>query len=834
MKNKKMKQFLSVLSITAILGSTALMPVSSNEVKAESLNNVSINEIAWMGTSISYSDEWLELYNDSNKDIDLTGWTLGATDGSPSIQLSGVIPAKGYFLMEKTDDNSVADVLADLIYSGSLSNTSEVLELRDGNGLLVDTVDAWYAGDNTSKATMERVSPLLSGTDSANWVNGSEVYNGGLGTPKAKNSSTSELRQVVVNEVAWMGTNNSYSDEWMELYNNSSVDIDLTGWTLNTQDGTPSINLSGVIPAQGYFLLEKTDDNSVTTANADLVYSGSLGNTGEFLELRDSNGVLVDTVDNWYAGDNDTKATMERVNSNEFGSISSNWVTATEVYADGLGTPKAPNNETTSDSGSTDGSTGDSGSTDTTTGTNICNDNTERLNNVSEELHAINVYFNKCALTEYSLTGNETNYNVNLEDRLIHRLNQATTTIDFATYEINLPRVVDTLITKASEGVDVRVIADAKDGTDPHYAERYETMRLYVEKMVRGKDGIVGTNDDIYVFSDSPMLVVEDSTKRANFGLPTDFTDFSYGTYTIGSSTQTGYLFVDAEQQSDGSYYSPGVQMHNKFAVVDDTWVFTGSWNFTVTGLYGTEENMANGVLGGNQQHVVEVHASEVANAYETEFNEMWGSSTLTPDAMISNFGTGKTDNTQHVFNVGGKTVEVYFAVGDDPVGKVTQMVKNEADLNTYFSIFAWSDQALVDELKHKYEGSYNDLEGTLTGFDVKGLFDASFWNQWWSASVDMTGRTASQTSVNNPNTRWANPAPVYKGNEDRKLHSKTMLIDADTNSDPTVILGSTNWSNNGNNVNDENMIVIRDTEIVNQFVQEFNARYVNAGGTIQ
>jgi phosphatidylserine/phosphatidylglycerophosphate/cardiolipin synthase-like enzyme len=51
--------------------------------------------------------------------------------------------------------------------------------------------------------------------------------------------------------------------------------------------------------------------------------------------------------------------------------------------------------------------------------------------------------------------------------------------------------------------------------------------------------------------------------------------------------------------------------------------------------------------------------------------------------------------------------------------------------------------------------------------------------------------------------------------------------------SDPTVILGSTNWSNNGNNVNDENMVIIRDAEIVNQFVQEFNARYLNVGGEL-
>ncbi|TYS67837.1 competence protein ComEA [Sutcliffiella horikoshii] len=638
---------------------------------------------------------------------------------------------------------------------------------------------------------------------------------------KEENVYAATTNSVVLNEIAWMGTTYNYTDEWLELHNNTNEPIDLTGWSLNAQDGSPSINLEGQIPANGFYLLEKTDDNSVAGIAGDLIYSGSLGNSAEILELRDANGVLVDSVDAWYGGDNTSKATMERVDTTGLGTVAESWGTATELYDGGYGTPS--NSSTSGSGGSTGGSTGD----------NFCGDTTEQLNNVSSELFAINVYFNKCALTDYATTGNSANYNVNLEDRLIERLNQATTSIDFATYEINLPRVVDTLINKAAQGVDVRVLADAKDATDPHYAERFTTMRLYIEEMVRGKDNVVGTNDDIHVFSDSAMLAVEDTTLREKHGLPPVPNDFAYGTYTIGSTNQTGYLFVDAEQKTDGTYYSPGVQMHNKFAVVDDTWVFTGSWNFTVTGLYGSEENMANGVLGGNQQHVVELHAPEIANAYETEFNEMWGSGSLTPDPMVSNFGTGKTDNTQHLFNVGGKTVEVYFSTGDDALGRMRELVKNEADINTYFTIFAWSDQGLVDELKNKYEGSYNDLEGTLTGFDVKGLFDSSFWNQWWSASVDMTGRTASQTSVDNPNTRWANPAPVYQGNEDRKLHSKTMLIDADTTSDPTVVVGSTNWSNNGNDVNDENMLIIHDKEIVNQFVQEFNARYLNAGGSI-
>ncbi len=615
---------------------------------------------------------------------------------------------------------------------------------------------------------------------------------------------------VAINEIAWMGTSYSYNNEWIELHNTTNAAIDLTGWTLNAVDGSPVISLSGIIAAGGYYLLERTSDNSVSGVTADLLYTGSLGNSGEILELRDASGALVDNADAWYAGDNTTKATMERVDPHTAGTQSTNWADSQKTYDGGNGTPRAVNSKAEG-----------------------CTDKTEQLNNVSEAEGAINVYFNKCADVSYASAGNEANYNVNLENRLIERLNAATTSIDFATYEINLPRIIDTLVAKAAAGVDVRVIADAKDASDPHYAERYKTMRLQVEKLVRGQDGKVGTADDVAVFSDSPMFAVEDDAARTAYGLPSTPEEFPVVTVAVGNGDVTGHLFVEAEEKSAGAYYSPGTQMHNKFAVVDDRWVFTGSWNFTVTGLYGTESNMEQGILDGNQQHVVEINWPALANIFEVEFNEMWGSSGLVPDEIVSNFNTRKVDNTIHEVNVNGKIIEVYFSAGDDAVGKMRDFVRTSANVNTYFTIFAWSDQGLVDELKNLWEGSYNDMEGTLTGFDIKGVFDQSFWNQWWSASVDMTGRTASQVSVDNPNTRWANPASVYRADESRKLHSKTMLIDADTNSDPTVIVGSTNWSNNGNNINDENMLFIHDAAVTNQFLQEFNVRYTQAGGVV-
>jgi hypothetical protein len=120
----------------------------------------------------------------------------------------------------------------------------------------------------------------------------------------------------VINEVAWAGTAASTSDEWIELYNPGTSTVNLAGWILRAADGTPTINLAGTIPAGGYFLLERTDDTTVSDIAADQIYSGELANTGEILHLLDPSNRLVDTANSnggtWPAGSSSTFGSMER------------------------------------------------------------------------------------------------------------------------------------------------------------------------------------------------------------------------------------------------------------------------------------------------------------------------------------------------------------------------------------------------------------------------------------------------------------------------------------------------------------------------------------------
>jgi hypothetical protein len=120
---------------------------------------------------------------------------------------------------------------------------------------------------------------------------------------------------VVINEVGWSGTASGSSDEWFELYNAGDEPVDLSGWAL-FEGETLVIPLSGMIASGGYYLVERTDDTTISDITADK--TGAFGGSGfrnpdsnpdtpngEHLILRDAGGGVVDEVpclSGWFAG----------------------------------------------------------------------------------------------------------------------------------------------------------------------------------------------------------------------------------------------------------------------------------------------------------------------------------------------------------------------------------------------------------------------------------------------------------------------------------------------------------------------------------------------------
>jgi hypothetical protein len=209
----------NLLMAALVVGLVAVWPASSSMQPTPQAQfggpDVVINEVAWAGTVANSADEWIELRNNSADEIDLSGYTLAWNDGETVLRFDGegesnakevrqaTIPADGFLLLERTDDATISDVEADVLYTGTLDNGGEALVLRDGEGDVVDEVNAdggeWPAGaageGEVPYASMERVDPEADGDD-GNWGSNDGVIRNGTdvggnlinGTPKAENS----------------------------------------------------------------------------------------------------------------------------------------------------------------------------------------------------------------------------------------------------------------------------------------------------------------------------------------------------------------------------------------------------------------------------------------------------------------------------------------------------------------------------------------------------------------------------------------------------------------------------------------------------------------------
>ena len=104
--------------------------------------------------------------------------------------------------------------------------------------------------------------------------------------------------RVVINEVLYDPSGTEPNDEWVELYNAGGMSVDLSGYVL--ADNTGSLTLTSLILGPGQYAVYARDGASFTAKYGFAPnFSGSsiaLGNSGDYITLRDSSSVLLDAV----------------------------------------------------------------------------------------------------------------------------------------------------------------------------------------------------------------------------------------------------------------------------------------------------------------------------------------------------------------------------------------------------------------------------------------------------------------------------------------------------------------------------------------------------------
>jgi len=206
---------------------------------------------------------------------------------------------------------------------------------------------------------------------------------------------------------------------------------------------------------------------------------------------------------------------------------------------------------------------------------------------------------------------------------------------------------------------------------------------------------------------------------------------------------------------------------HNKFCIIDNKIISTGSFNPTHRGNFVNNNNL------------VIIDSELLAKNYEDEFRELWhyefsgGDKVLYP-VIETNFGT----------------MENYFCPEDQCKNNVVRVL-DSANESIKFMTFSHTHDDTGDVLVKKH----------FEGVNVQGVFERTQNNAWCEFE---------KLEKYNLNVKWDS----NKAN----MHHKVFIVD-----EKIVITGSFNPSSNGDTNNDENVLIIHNKYIAEQYVSEFD-----------
>ena len=205
--------------------------------------------------------------------------------------------------------------------------------------------------------------------------------------------------------------------------------------------------------------------------------------------------------------------------------------------------------------------------------------------------------------------------------------------------------------------------------------------------------------------------------------------------------------------------------MHNKFYIFDNKIVITGSANLSHTDMSGYNSNS-----------IIVINSPKIAEFYLNEFNQMF---------------SGKFHNDK--ISTPNKTFEnicVFFSPQDKGITNGILSIVRSAKTYIYIPSFVITEKRITNEL----------IKAKQRGVDIKIIADALNSSTQHSKSRELRAAGVSVKAEN------------YAG----KMHSKSMIVD-----DKYVIIGSMNFSNSGENRNDENLIILEDSGAA-KFYKEF------------
>lgn len=298
---------------------------------------------------------------------------------------------------------------------------------------------------------------------------------------------------------------------------------------------------------------------------------------------------------------------------------------------------------------------------------------------------------------------------------LVEKINNAQKSIDFAFYGLsNQDEILNALINTQKRGVKIRGIVDKNiDNKNDYSGTEYAIQKL--------STNIVKTDY---------KTEIEKLNKINNKEI-----EFNYD-------------------------FFKGHIMHNKFCIIDNEIVWTGTANISSTGTGGFNEN-----------NVCLICSKEIANIFKREFEQMYVKELFHENKYPIYSKKG--------IDIEDKNIQIYFSPNKYLINTVIVPEIEKAQDYIYLSMFLITNNKIVQSL----------IDAHNRGVEIKLIIDAHHALQTYSKHEQLR-QAGIKVKVEN----WAG-----------KMHAKTVIID-----DKTIISGSANWTYSAFKYNDENLLVFK------------------------
>jgi hypothetical protein len=269
--------------------------------------SITISEINYRSANNPDPGDWIELHNFGGTPINIGGYTIiDSTVGSFAYTIpANTTLASGAYLViakDQTQFNAIHPSVSNVIgnFTFSLGKTGEIITLKNATANTVAiaeylTTNVWPKGANGEGRTIELINQSTNGG-----LNNPTAWRDGcmLGSPGAAPTPCND--PILISEINYNSDTLLNMGEYVELLNNSSTAINLTGWYL--QDGKDTVTnkfyfLQNTILNPGAYILVSNDTASLHKYHGVLPnekgnFTFNLSNGGEIIRLFNPFDVL--------------------------------------------------------------------------------------------------------------------------------------------------------------------------------------------------------------------------------------------------------------------------------------------------------------------------------------------------------------------------------------------------------------------------------------------------------------------------------------------------------------------------------------------------------------